>query len=243
MSQPLFPRRCLLAAILSSLVGIGAAAAKPLRPGATLGESQLESLWLELEKTEGEASRALLKLSTQPKETVAFLKKKMLSLKIEPARVRTLLVNLGSDQEVTWKAAFEELEYFDPRLAIDLETVMNEITESPARQRLVEVLSGRNAGSLAGKQITLRRLGNGNGYNFFAEGSWWAEHQVARLNANSWGNTRKKWTRAVRAIVLLEHIGTPDAVSILQSMRSGHPDAQPTRAARESLERIVGAKR
>jgi hypothetical protein len=38
--------------------------------------------------------------------------------------------------------------------------------------------------------------------------------------------------------VLLEHIGTPEAVAILKDMASGHPDAQPTRVAREALDRL-----
>jgi hypothetical protein len=217
---------------------------KPLNPGVRLDERQRQSLWVALERSEEEAARALLRLSLEPKETMAFLKKKMQPLKVEAAQVRTLLAKLSSDQESVWKPAFEELEHFDPRLAIDLEPLMNEVTESPARERLVEILSGRNAGSLAGKQITLRRVGNGgDGYNFLAEGSWWAEHKVSRINSGWWGNMRRKWTRAVRAMVLLEHVGTPDALAILRDMATGHPEAQPTRAARVALERISGKNR
>jgi hypothetical protein len=51
------------------------------------------------------------------------------------------------------------------------------------------------------------------------------------------------WTRAVRAIVLLEHIGTPGAVAILKDMATGHPDAQPTKVARDCLERLAKSAR
>jgi hypothetical protein len=51
---------------------------------------------------------------------------------------------------------------------------------------------------------------------------------------------KRKWNQAVRAIVLLEHIGTPDALAILRDMASGHPEAQPTRTAVEALARIAG---
>ncbi len=120
---------------------------------------------------------------------------------------------------------------------------MNTVTEAPARQRMVEVLSGRPAESLAGQQVNLRAIGQGEGYNFVAQGSWWAEHKVARINSTGWGNTRTKWTRCVRALMLLEHVGTPEAVAVLRAMAQGHPDAQPTRVAKEALQRIAGKSR
>ena len=45
----------------------------------------------------------------------------------------------------------------------------------------------------------------------------------------------------MRAIILLEHIGSPDAVAILKDMSTGHPEAQPTRTAVEALARIAAA--
>jgi tetratricopeptide (TPR) repeat protein len=197
----------------------------------------VDSWWSDLEKTEAVAARALLNLADRPKETVEFLKTRLKPLTITADRVQTLLVNLGSDKEETWKAAYEEFEYFDPRLAIDLPTLMNDVTTSPARQRLVEVLSQRPIGSLADKDVTIRQIGGGDGYNFFdGRSSWWAEHRVERINLG--GNMKRKWTQAVRAIILLEHIGTPEAVAILRDMATGHPEAQPTKLAVEALDRL-----
>jgi hypothetical protein len=217
-----------------------APSAKATGAAPAKAEQDLASLWADLALTEAVAARALLKMADQPAESVAYLKQKLKPLVLSNERVQTLLVNLGSDNESTWKAAYEELEYFDPRLAIDLPTLMNEITTAPARQRLVEVLSQRPAGSLDGKEVTLRPLGGGGeGYNFFdGRGSWWAEHRVERINLG--GNLKRKWTQAVRSLVLLEHIGTPEAVAILREMSGGHPDAQPTKLAKEALERIGG---
>jgi hypothetical protein len=196
---------------------------------------QLETWWVDLAKHEPDASRALLNLAAKPNAVVAFLKGKLRPLKIDAEAVKALLLKLGSDDESVWKAAFEQLEYFDPRLAISLETLMNDVTDSPARQRMVELLSGRPAGSLQGKQVRLVRTGE-DAFNFI-EGrvSWWAEHQVARLGELAWNNKKSKWTQAVRAIVLLQHIGTPDALAILKDIASGHPDAQPTKVAKEAL--------
>jgi hypothetical protein len=204
------------------------------------GPDPFESWWLELEKPEIDAARALLNMADRREEAVAFFKAKMKPLKINAAEVRALLLKLGNENEKVWKRAFEELEYFDPRLAIDLETLMDRYQEAPGRQRMVEVLSGRQAGQLAGKEVTLRKAKDG--FNFFAQpnfGSWWAEHKLDRVNdPKGWGNPKKKWTRAGRAIVLLEHFATPGAVAILKGMATGHPDAQPTRVARDALTRL-----
>jgi hypothetical protein len=104
-------------------------------------------------------------------------------------------------------------------------------------------LSGREAGSLKDRtELTLRKTGTG--FNFTGKtvrgvGSWWAEQRVERINSGDpRRDTKKKWTRAVRAIVLLEHIRTPEAVAILKTMASGHPDAYPTKVAREALAAI-----
>ena len=205
----------------------------------------MEAWWKDLEKPETDATRALLNMADRREETVAFLKATMKPLKISAAEVRALLLKLGNASDKVWMPAFEELEYFDPRLAIDLETLMDRYKEAPGRQRMVEVMSGREAGQLAGKEVMLRGV-RGDGFNFFAQpnfGSWWAEHKVDRINnPDGWGNPKKKWTRAVRGIVLLEHFGTPGAVAILKDMATGHPDAQPTRVARDALERLGGTR-
>ncbi|MGP0069042.1 MAG: hypothetical protein ACLQGP_36260 [Isosphaeraceae bacterium] len=209
---------------------------------AAVDEKSMEAWWVDLEKGDTVATRALLNLADRPKDTVAFLKKKMKPLTISSGQVKALLLKLGNGNETVWKPAFEELEYFDPRLAIDLKTLMDRYTEAPTRQRMVEVMSGREAESLKGKEIELWNVGQGDGFNFFAKpnfGSWWAEHRIERINSDSWRNTKKKWTRAVRAIVLLEHIGSPDAEAILKEMATGHPDAHPTKVAREALKTLA----
>jgi len=70
-------------------------------------------------------------------------------------------------------------------------------------------------------------------------GSWWAEVDVEKINSNSWLNPKFKWTRAVKAIALLEHIGSADAVALLKEIAGGHPLAQPTREAHQALQRAV----
>jgi hypothetical protein len=47
-----------------------------------------------------------------------------------------------------------------------------------------------------------------------------------------------QWIRAVRAVTLLEHFGTPEARAIIEAIAGGESDALPTIAAKEALERL-----
>ncbi len=128
-------------------------------------DKQLEARWIDLEKGEVEASRALLDLYDHAQDAVPFLNDKLKPLKISSGQVKALLLKLNSANENLWKTAFAELEYFDPRLAIELPELMERVKDSPGRQRMVEVLSERDAGSLEGKEIEIRPVGEG--FNFF----------------------------------------------------------------------------
>ncbi len=68
-------------------------------------------------------------------------------------------------------------------------------------------------------------------------GSYWVEHRIGQIGAASW-NPKRAWTRAARGVAILEQLGTPDAVKVLEQLADGHTDAFPTKAAKESLERL-----
>ncbi|MFO0890785.1 MAG: hypothetical protein U0790_16770 [Isosphaeraceae bacterium] len=223
-----------VAAVLPGQVPAGTGQERA-RPPADL--KQLEAWWSDLEGDEAVAARALLQMADRPAQAVEFLKERMKPLRLDSVRLKAYLLRLASGNEELWKKAFEDLEYYDPRLAMDLPSLMEKVKETPTRQRLVEVLSGRDAGSLKYKTVELRKFDRF--YNFFADnGSWWAEPAISQINSASWGCLKKKWTRAVRAIVLLEHIHTPEAIAILRDMTTGNPDAQPTRVANEAVKRL-----
>jgi hypothetical protein len=50
------------------------------------------------------------------------------------------------------------------------------------------------------------------------------------------------WTRATRAVALLESLGTPEARGILETVAGGEADAPPTQEARAALKRLKEAK-
>jgi hypothetical protein len=196
---------------------------------------QMQSWWDDLEKPDPEASRALLKMADKPAESVAFLKEHLQPLKIEADEVNKLIKDLESADEEVWKPADEKLRYFDPRLAIELPVLMTDATNPLARSRLTEILADRPIGSFEGKEIKYSTFRDGQNF-VIGNGSIWAEKDVAKL-CGPW-NDKAPWTRAIRAIVLLEHINTPEAVAILKDMSAGHPDAQPTKQANTALENL-----
>jgi hypothetical protein len=205
---------------------------------AKLSRQELEALWSDLYADDPAAANAVIKLYKNADASVPFLKEKLQPLELDADECRRLLKELGSNDEKVWKAAWETLDYLDPRLAIDLPTLMEEVTDVAARTRMVELCSQREADSLAGKNVTLRPVGD-DGFNFFdGRGSWWAEHRVERIGGTSW-NRKTAWTRAARGVAILEQINTAEAVEVLKQLAEGHPDAAPTKAAQESLERVL----
>lgn len=221
--------------VLCVLVAIPYGTAFDDQPKAAEAQ-QMEQWWADLAKPEPEGSRALLKFAFKFEKSVPFFKQKMKPARIEAKEVKALLEKLGSEKEEVWKPAYEELDYYDPRLAIDLVTLMNDLTDKRATIRLVEILCGHPPGSMRGKDMIVLRNAGPDAYNFFdGKGSWWAESSVRQLNATSWGNRKDKWTRAVRAILLLDQIGSADALAIIREMATGHAEAEPTRVAKDVL--------
>jgi len=196
-----------------------------------------------LQEEEQIATPALLKLTQRPDEAIAMIKKSLRPLKLSKKDLDSWVKALGNDDEASAVAAFEYLEYFDPRLADSLENLMDTVNQAPQRQRLVEILSGTPLGYYEEKTVTLHQFTGDDKSKYFNfscdRGTSWAEPDVAKLN-RQYGNPKKKWTRAVRCIALLEHLATPDARAILEDLASGDINAQPTQAARDALDRLAG---
>ena len=64
------------------------------------------------------------------------------------------------------------------------------------------------------------------------------EHRVSEIY-------RPTWTRMLRAVVLLERLATgnrkADALAVLKKVAEGHPDAQPTKRAKEAVKRLTAS--
>ena len=202
--------------------------------------SSMDQNWLDLEGEEAVATPALLRMAKTPSESIAFLKTKLKPLKLDVEGLTKLLVKLDSEDEMTWKQAFEELEYLDPRLAIELQTLVENVTTEPLRTRFVEIVAGFPVGFVGEDKITL----SGNGTEFYilklsgGKRTWTIVGSITRMNLNLHISEKKKWIRARRAILLLEFFDTPESLAILQERASGHPEAGPTRDAISAEKRI-----
>jgi hypothetical protein len=220
-------------------------------PNAELPDETLVQLWADLLENEPKCTKAVLRLSKYPKATTRFLATKLPPLKLSGLELLDAVWRLGSDSEEEWRAAYQKLNYFDPRLAMGLEEILalDAAKEFPARNRLVDILSGRSidapysATSQRYQSIVLHQFKDDDQdfFNFVGsekpgEGgtSWWAEPKVEALNVG-FSNPKIEWTRMIRAITLLESFDTPEAYAIVEAVASGHPDAQPTRVAQSIL--------
>jgi hypothetical protein len=216
----------------------------PATDAAVLKKEQDEA-WTWLMANDLNTTRAIIKFSAKPKETTAYFKDKLKPLTLEEKTAKKLIADLSSEDEKVWKPAIETFEYLDPRLALTLQSAFDESTPGDGRGRLVMVLGDQPVKTLKHyntAKIQLRATGD-DSYNFFdGTTSWWAEHKVSRLNAGSGWNSKRQWSRANRAIVILEHFGTEDAIVILKNMATGHAEAGPTIAANDSLKRLGQTK-
>jgi RNA polymerase sigma factor (sigma-70 family) len=210
----------------------------------------LEKAWNDMEQVEPGASRGMLAFVNKPQKAIAFFKGRLLPLTISEAELRELIGKLGSTDEAVWQPTFEKLEYFDPRLAIGLTTLMDEVKDFPARGRLVAVLTDNDAAHLTANRIELMHVSRGYNFQLYGDkgqgphgyiGADWAEDQVARLTDEKFIK-KKKWTQAVRGMLVLEAIGSPEAVAILQAMGTGNVQAEPTKVAKECLEEIAAER-
>ena len=154
--------------------------------------------------------------------------------------LRVVTVDIDRVEPARTQPAFDELCYFDPRLALNPVEAMNEAKTPAARQRLAVILWNSNdlsrfsGGEIevreeAGKYLMNDPLVPDKPQSIYRLA---IDYPVVKIR-------RPEWTRLVRAIVILEHIGGPDALAVLKEMATGHPDALPTRTAKEAVESLT----
>lgn len=225
----------------------------------------VEAAWADFASADDQvADRARLVLKEHA--TVQFFADKLKPLTLTEKRAKELIADLGSEKEPTWKAAFEELSYLDPRLVLRADDIMGESTGQVHDERLAAVLNNRllaDAESFRWLRITVRVSPApprpGAPVSVFMElinhPGKPAEFQTSLDKANVKGgavkpiprdastlsagqNQSSSWRRAVRATALLEDLGKPEARMVLEDMATGLADASPTVAAKAALGRL-----
>lgn len=192
-------------------------------------KSNPEAAWNDLlDPDEVVAGRAVLQLYRSAGAAVPFLKVKCVPMKLSEERCRELLNQLGSEDEKTWRAARNEFEYFDPRLALDLPKLYELVPDGPARIHLTAVLMGRRSTADIKPPIRVTFENDGSCGLRTNRISFRLEHKLEHLST-------REGRRLCTAARLLRQIDTPDAVEILEQIATGHEKVPPTVWAREIL--------
>ncbi len=205
-----------------------------------------EGAWERLAQDEPHATRAVLDFAARPDDAVAFFNTSLQPLKADKTEIKKLIVDLGSDNFAVWKPAFDRLNYLDPALALAPDTALAEAKTPLAKQRLAAVLTHTpDPKQFAGVELSVRFEPGADPqfqYQLIATRPTGpgapVSNNVYGLESRVSEVRRPAWTRATRAVVILDHIGGPGALAVLKQMAAGHPDAPPTRAAKEAVHRL-----
>jgi hypothetical protein len=204
-------------------------------------DQRLEQLWADLASSdEGKSARALLALAANPRQSVPLLRERLRPVKVDARRVARLLEQLDSDSFQERESAHQELEYLGKYVKADLEKAVAGKASPEVKkraQRLLKTIEEEDprppaAPALRGGAVSIT---NANG------------KLEITINGKKLDLTPRvivkrgplpSWQRAVRAVAVLEHIGTPEARQVLERLAGGESDAPPTRAAAEALKRL-----
>ena len=225
-----------VALLLGSMGATGAAPVPKSNPERV--RKDLNAAWSDLlSADEQTAGRALLRFASHREDSVEYLKGKLRPFKLTKERANLLLADLGGKDEKRAMSAFEEFNYFDPRLAFGEQELRDALLDKPASRMLGAVLCDLPIDGLSGEKW-----------------HWYTpDHKVFRFNCGEAVCNRDaavavelvgtlgpkaSWVRATRSVVVLEFVGTPEARALLVEMATGHPDAAPTKAAKRAVERI-----
>lgn len=235
----------LLSAVL--LLASEARTQEPVKPGA----ERLQGLWNDLASdNESTASRALLLLTSSPKETIDLLRQHLRPVKVDPAQVARLVADLDNAKFPMREAAMKELEYLGKFGKPLLEKHLIDSTSPEVKRRLEELLAriptdpseigpvkpAPPVQPMRGSGISVTTIGGQTKITIDGQ-----TIDLSRINTPPVTVVLRPnlpWLRANRSVALLEHLGTPEARQLLQSIAEGERAAPPTVAAREALQRL-----
>jgi hypothetical protein len=210
----------------------GSASADPRADAKT----KVESLWADLlSANDTTVFRTVLALAGTPKETLAFFKDNLHPVKIDSKRVERLIADLDSSDAAVAQRADVQLEYLGKYVRPELHKALAQMPSLALRQRIEALL----------KRLPHDPLDQAD--ELFAELKKDPKNKTMRdklikvLNGSLTpaAGASPLWLRARRAIMVLEHIATPEARDQLKALADGEPDALPTKEAKAALERLA----
>ena len=243
---------------LLATVGTGTAAPEP-RPTTkapvpattTDAEKELARLFDDLDDCDADkAVKAAVGLATS-KGTVAFLKKQIKPVELDDKALDGWVADLTGGDEEKQKSAAKALEPLSTYKLVmaRLVSAMKGTTDQDVRRRVAVIIfstwdesyttaigpntriefTKRNPPLSRG--VNLGSLVNGGGLGLIDI----PDEDTSKALIVRPGKAVRQRTRAV---VILERIGTPDAVAVLKDLATGHADAEPTVEAKAALERL-----
>jgi hypothetical protein len=199
---------------------------------------RLDALWADLASPdEAKATRAALALAAS-KEAVPFLKDRLKPVKADSKHVAQLIEQLDSEEFARREQAADELNYLGKFIKADLEKALAAKPSAEVKKRvqgMLDRIAGEAAVPGAPPAITGRSVGvsNNNGkITIIVDG------KPLDLTPPAAPTPRMGWVRAARAAAVLEFVGTPEARKVLEGLADGESEATPTKAAKESLDRL-----
>lgn len=248
--------------LAATAVGVWPTTSSPIAPPASAApvpvsdqSPALDEAWDGLLVNDAKRqTRGTVRLAADPRATVAFLKKRLSPVTVDEKSAKKVLTDLDSDDAKTWQAAYRAVQYHDPRLALSVPDIFSQVTTTLGRHRLYQGL--RTDSTADSKWVTVETwytYTNPKEVEWSTQKGWYkltrrttadAPPTVARADASldipsqPENFFRPHWDRADRGITLLEGFGTDDAVALLKEIAGGHPDATPTKSAKEALARL-----
>lgn len=224
--------------LLALLLAAPAVAAPVPKDG---GKAEQERLWQQLSGDSALArTDAVCRFLARPDEAAKFFDTKLRPLALHRKDAEKLIGRLGSANEAEWKAAFDELLYLDPRLAMPLDECWALAKTDDQKRRLAWVLHGE---VIEGTEHSVFELKPPKGKGDFDlwELAWLPEPgvkpqipnfgfmgvaaDVRQLRSDRCGD---RWTRQTLAVQMLTRMDVRTGWEAIERMADGHPEAEPT---------------
>lgn len=207
---------------------------------------ELDRLFNNLGSYSSHSIRAALTFVGQPDVTVRYLNEKLRPVKIDEKQAKALLAKMFAEDEKEWRTTLYELQHFDPRLVMSIPEIWAEAKTDEQRARVVALICHDDP-DLPSYTFQLRDTTRDNGM-FAVDATTkpgvklprWRGRENVTVVMTAAPSVKEllKWPAEENAITVLEHIGTPEAVKVIEKMAGGHPEASPTVVAKETLARL-----
>jgi hypothetical protein len=220
------------------LVASAVATAAPVPVNKPAERKQLQAHWEQLDNHDPLVqAKAVFALLDHPR-AVEFLADKLPPVSGDADQLKAWMKDLNSGSETVWRAAFEKLQYHDPRTGMSADEQMELMTTDNGRRLFTSLWYGYEVHIEPGTTrtyLTRGFAGNTPYIQFTAERQSRGSHSY-QLNVSPVKDLcPSEWRRAAVAAHVLHARDTKAARTALARLADGAAEALPTRTAAELL--------